>query len=534
MCHDVQEKENEYSQQHCVFIFYRCCFRSQKCQFLDVKVRPGVMRSVFQTNKAKIMHHPHARPHAQQTFCISITCTLALLCLNLDVMSSSSPSSSETAHKGMDPYQNMKNMVLFGTLGIGTNWVLPTVLFQQIPWFEERLPEGLCLATYLNASNACAVFAALVYYLITEYWYRIPHSVSLPALLSLSVFASIYVAFTYEYTVNDMSLYLYIGSFLGAVVGSFSAIIVNPFMTQFEARYISAARSGGSGAFLFCAVLGLIQSPGQNTRFSPRVFILIFSGIFVLPYFAYRKIVQDKLGLRQNTDHDSHENDSENDAQYLVEIATLNPHCSPSDAAEDSEMDNFPPAKDVIESIVPSSVEYMWHRAWFKFTLPYALSIGWVNFNTWGMLSAVTPFAMNHAAVNVSQYLLLALAYEIGSFTLVMGDLSTMYFKMRFDIALTVFTILTFTLYLAALNVEGFHTPTSGPVLVVVFSVGRFIEAHIVTSCFRAIATHLPPDQREDASRTLGLVDQISTALGVISSTILVTQLVNCNDSDDA
>lgn len=111
----------------------------------------------------------------------------------------------------MGTYQNMKNMVLFATLGIGTNWVLPTVLFQQIPWFEERQPEGLCLATYMNAANSCAVVGALLYYLITEYCYRIPHSVSMPSLLCLSLFASVYVAFTYEYTVNDLSLFLYFG-----------------------------------------------------------------------------------------------------------------------------------------------------------------------------------------------------------------------------------------------------------------------------------------------------------------------------------
>lgn len=425
----------------------------------------------------------------------------------------------------LDSAQNMKNMALFGTLGIGTNWVLPTVLFQQIPWFEERLPEGLCLATYMNASNACAVFVALMYYLMTEYCFHVPHSVSMPILLSLSVIASVYVAFTYEYTVNDISLFLYIGSFLGAIVGSFSAIIVNPFMTQFEARYISAARSGGSGAFLLCALLGLIQSPGQNTRFSPQVFILIFSGIFVLPYFAYRKIVNEKLGLRQVPEE-------EDEAENSVEITSLNPvNSTPSETLEGSEVKDFPPKEEI--EVINTPFVYMWNRPWFKFTLPYALSIGWVNFNTWGMLSAVTPFAMNHAAVNVSEYLLLALAYEIGSFTLVMGDLSTMYFKMRFNIALTVFTIFTFTIYLAALNIDGFHSPASGPIMVVIFSLGRFIEAHIVTSCFRAIANNLPPDQREDASRTLGLVDQISTALGVISSTILVTQLIDCSDNDD-
>jgi hypothetical protein len=405
------------------------------------------------------------------------------------------------------------------------------VLFQQIPWFEERLPEGLCLATYMNASNACAVFVALMYYLVTEYCYHIPHSVSMPILLSISVLASVYVAFTYDITINDRSVFLYFGSFLGAVVGSFSAIIVNPFMTQFEARYISAARSGGSGAFLFCAVLGLVQSPGQNTRFSPKVFILIFSGIFIFPFFAYRKIVKDKIGLREVSDEVDEEDAIEEKGEISIEITSLNPQHSSSESCGENELPNMPPKEEI--EVIHTPFVYMWNKPWFEFTLPYALSIGWVNFNTWGMLSAVTPFAMNHAAVNVSEYLLLALAYEIGSFTLVVGDISTMYFKMPFNISLLVFTIFTFMIYFAALNVDGFHTPSSGPLLVIIFSLGRFIEAHIVTSCFRAIANKLPADQREDASRTLGLVDQISTAIGVISSTILVTQLIDCSSEDD-
>lgn len=310
-------------------------------------------------------------------------------------------------------------------------------------------------------------------------------------------------------------------------MGSFSAIIANPFMTQFEARYISAARSGASGAFCFCGLLGLIQSPGKDPLFSPRVFILIFSGIFVLPYLAYRKIIQDKLGLREPKREEEEEDVDTNS----VEITSLNRLNAPSESLEGSAIDGFPGKEKV--ATIDTPFIHIWNRPWFKFTLPYALSVGWVNFNTWGMLSAVTPFAMNHAAVNVSEYLLLALAYEFGSFALVLGDLSTMHFKMPFNVGLILFTVFSFTIYLAALNVEGFHTPASGPILVVIFSLGRFIEAHIVTSCFRAIANNLPPDQREDASRTLGLVDQLATVLGVLVSTILVTQLVDCSESDD-
>lgn len=365
------------------------------------------------------------------------------------------------------------------------------------------------MATYLNVAAACAASCAFVYFFITENGYTVSHQVSVPILLSLSLAASVYVALTYSYTINGNSLFLFSGYYIGCIVGAFSAIIFNPFMARFEDKYISAARGGGSSAILFSAVLGLIQSPGQNPKFSPTFFILGFSILFIFPIFAYQKIVRNKIGLRQ-------ESKEEVDSDGLVLVNSL------IDASSDG----------VIKDEVNKSV-YMWNKPWFKFTLPYALSIGWVNYNTWGMLSAIAPFAMDFAAVNVSEYLLLALAYEIGAVALVLGDFSTLYFKMPFKIILPIFTVASFMVYLAALNVEGFQTSASGPALVVCFSVGRFIEAHVLTSSFRTIASNLPPGQRDEASRLLGLCDQISSTLGIITSTVLITLLIDCHNSDD-
>jgi uncharacterized protein YqgC (DUF456 family) len=412
-------------------------------------------------------------------------------------------------------YENMRRMLLFGMLGVGANWVLPTALLQQVPWFSEHLPEELCVATYMNVAAACAASSAFVYYFITENGFRVPHRVSVPILLTLSFMGSVYVALTYDYTVNGNSFYLFTGHYIGCVVGAFSAIIFNPFMAQFEAKYISAARGGGSSAILLSAVLGLIQSPGQNPRFSPTIFILIFSVLFLFPFFAYRKIVADKIGLRQVASTEE------------VEVVTddvkvlMDPLCAPSD-----------PEHTYINK-TRGNGEYMWNKSWFKFTLPYALSIGWVNFNTWGMLSAIAPFAMDYAAVNVSVYLLLALAYEIGAFALVLGDLSTIYFKLPYKAILPIFTVSSFMVYCAALQLSGFDTPASGPSLVACFSVGRFIEAHVLTSSFRTVANALPPGERDEASRMLGLFDQMSSTLGIITSTTLITLLIDCHSADD-
>lgn len=436
-----------------------------------------------------------------------------------------------------------RNYMLFAVFGAGANWLLPTILFQQIPWFENRVPEGLCIATYLNTSNSFALIGTLAYCYINKYHSEIPHSYTLPFILWLSVIGTLFAAFTYDYTIGGYSIFLFISTFMGATVGSLSAVVMNPFMTQFENIYITAARSGGSGSFLLCALLGIIQSPGSNTRFSPQVFLLIFAALFLLPIIAYRVIIREKIGLRAPSsdsdiaklrDVELSDFPSKSNAMKSIPNGQSNPLQPPAKAIHSEDIDiskHEAEEEQVSDHYHENSVLICVNTTnvpWIHYTLPYALSIGFVNFNTWGMLSALTPFAMHHAANGVSDSFLLALCYEIGCFTLVAGDVSTAFVRFPFRIVLPLFGILSLVIYLAAFKCPGFGTVASGPILVVVFCVGRFIEAHIVTECFRAIATHVPKLHREEASRALGIADQVSTVLGVVSSTVLVSQFSSC------
>ena len=113
------------------------------------------------------------------------------------------------------------------------------------------------------------------------------------------------------------------------------------------------------------------------------------------------------------------------------------------------------------------------------------------------------------------------------------GDLSTAFFKMRIYIGLTIFTSFCFTIYLASTNMSGFHTPSSPVIVIIIFSIERFIEAHLVTSTYRAIATEFDLKDRQPASRAVGMCDQASTTLGAVISTVLVTALYSCNQPTD-
>jgi len=173
---------------------------------------------------------------------------------------------------------------------------------------------------------------------------------------------------------------------------------------------------------------------------------------------------------------------------------------------------------------------------WLANVLPYMMTIAWINFNTWGMLSAVYPFAVEYSTISrsgseVSQSSAenLSIALQVAAVCLVAGDFSTTKLRLPFDVCLTVFTFLVFVIYLAASDlVPGlFQTSAAAPLIIAIFCFGRFLEAHMVTTTYR-VAGLYPLEQREDVSQAIGAADQFFTVLGAVFSTVLVSQITKC------
>jgi len=155
------------------------------------------------------------------------------------------------------------------------------------------------------------------------------------------------------------------------------------------------------------------------------------------------------------------------------------------------------------------------------------LSVSWVDFNTWGLLSAVTPFAFANVTSDGGAKFL-AVAYELGSIALVVGSLSTIYFRLRFSVAVAVFSAFALTIYAAAMGTRGFSSSAAAPMLVVVFTGSRFLEAHILTAAYRGIASEVEGRHRETAARTVSLCDLAIQTLGTSISTIVVSKYAHC------
>eukprot|EP01031_Cornospumella_fuschlensis_P027691 gene27691-33443_t len=437
------------------------------------------------------------------------------------------------------------NYALFMIMGAGANWVFSTALAQEIPYFENHNPEGLCIATYMNATTNFGLFAMAVYVYVHNYVKPIPYNYSVPCLLVLSSLGCFFSAIVYPVSAGGVSFMLYLCCALGGSVGALSSVIMNPFMTSFDNSYISAGRSGGSAFILLTAVVSSAQSPGaSHPRFTVAAYFCIFGVILLLPIMAYKYITVKQIGLR--TAAPASRGGGEEGGIVLSPLPHTHAHQPVKSGSEGSEKSAGEemaeaPAERHVAALQPlfAPLRYLQHSLvtedmhkdmpWLRETLPYMLTVGWVNFNTWGIMSAVIPFAMDAASTRGNGSLSLSIAYQVAAVLLVAGDMSTTVCKLPLLPCLLAFTLLCFVVYAAAMGAEGFAYPASAPLLIVAFSVERFLEAHMVTTSYRAVATQIAPQFRQAASRAVGMCDQGSTTTGALLSTLVVSLLFSCS-----
>lgn len=453
--------------------------------------------------------------------------------------------------------------------------MLVTILFQQVPYFQRHQPEGLCMATYMTVVSCCSLFVTLAYCYAHIFHRLLPTSFMIPVLLVTTFFGTIFSALTYHYTVANSSLYLLIALYLGAAVGSLQSVILNPFMTKYENLYISCARGGASLCYVVSSLLSIAQSPGDDPRFGPKIFLLIFSVILFFPMLAYREILSSGIGLKipSHTHVDEYPESAVEITNALHLADSTNSSSQVKEWGDECAVEN----EDNSSSISRSDCEASWlmwlvpreHRSEL---LPHMAAVGLVQFVTWGLLQSAMPFAFDFvmAPYSGSGSFYLAIAYEIGAdvyphivtlvdFTtnccvnclvlyvltggadiyvfmmttgnvgLVAGDLSTAFVSLHIPSLLVIFVTCATLICLTALHLAGMNSSQHmAGVLVALFSCCRFIEAHTLTSTYRTIASTFPPRLREQAARSVGVADQVCFFLGTAITSTVVFLLVSC------
>lgn len=470
-----------------------------------------------------------------------------------------------------------RTFLLFIMMGCGASWIFPNALAQQIPVFQATLPGGLCIATYMNAATNFSFVCSVSYVALNNAFGPFPHRICVPILLTLGAIGAFLAAATYTVVVNGIPIMLLICCALGGGVGGLSNVVMNPFITRFKNDFISASRSGTSVGTLLTALLAVVQNPGSadDGRFSTSTYLAIFGAFLSFPIVAYAIIVHYRLGLRESTVDpmqfreiaDTSEHDCEFVGRRTALDSSVGYNCDHDANIVNAVMSpmatrrsNSPAEENATESLKPETIvaaifkqfqysnitgeyhenpksllnivscglrTYLDRHPWLLHAMPYMCSIGWVNLNQWGILSAVVPFAM----ASVSKHggsLTLSIAYQFGALGLLAGDLSTVYFRVPLHVCVIVFTISALILYGCALHLISSTSSAAPPLLIVVWTISRYFEAHVSTSTYRCIATEFPIEHREAAARACGLTDQVCTTLGTIISTTIISSYGNC------
>ena len=422
----------------------------------------------------------------------------------------------------------------FCIFGMGPSWVFASLVFQEIPYFQRYQPEGFCISAFMNASVNFGSVLSVVYALVLQRCNcTISTSIFFPFLLSVPFFGTIFAAFLHSYCVGGLSLFIFLSCFLGGCVGSLSSLFLNPFMSAFESNLISSYRAGNSIGILIVSLTSLIQSPGSNqTRFSPTIYFMIFAIILAFPIIFYKQIIND---YQHHTNYmvTNHIPPKDyNPSLQDIPPCDESPQCTPSDSETDVETDDITTPLHRKNHILFTVIKNQSESGQIIFNstvLRLMVIIGWTNFNAWGILPAAVPFVTNIATAGVNSSFYLNIAYSLGGFLMVFGDLSTMFFRLPLNFSVATFTLCALSIYAINFNLCHSFQVFLPPMVILLYSAGRFFESHMITSAYRAIASSsLSAADKQAATRAVSYSDQFCTILGVVFSTILVKSTVTC------
>ena len=135
--------------------------------------------------------------------------------------------------------------LLFGLLGIGTNYLVPVGLFLQVPLMQTVLPEGIRLASSMNVAVNTPIIISVFYvmYRSRPKTFRKPKpgieqrgapslrrdALIIALLLGNVVAALLASAGWHAVTAGGVSLVLFIACAIAGTVGSMSAVVLMPW-----------------------------------------------------------------------------------------------------------------------------------------------------------------------------------------------------------------------------------------------------------------------------------------------------------------
>lgn len=167
--------------------------------------------------------------------------------------------------------------LIFMTIGMGVSYGLCNALYLEVPWFESTQPEGIRLSAWMGmAGTIAAAFSLVISRSGVVNKFSGHKSTLVLIILNISLF--LFIAFTWSSTIGGLSVFVFLVTFGGGMIGNFQFMILLPWVSaNFPPTATNALFSGSSLMSFICVVMQLIQSPGANPRFSPTWYFFILA-----------------------------------------------------------------------------------------------------------------------------------------------------------------------------------------------------------------------------------------------------------------
>jgi len=358
----------------------------------------------------------------------------------------------QTSHRTKE---TLLTAVLFLLSGCPNSFSIQDTLWLELPWFEISQPEGFTLASWLLLMQAVSSFIFLGWFYIET------HVVTCSKILVLycSSFAtmviSIVLSFGWHFTVDGLSLFLFLGSFVGQMVGWVQYIFVIPWIANnFNPRMISAFASGNPFMIIFLVCLELIQEPGGDRNFSPGGYYRLAAIVYAITCGVCVYTFNRGIGRITTTDE-------------VKELETWR--------------------KSLCNQIFPRE---------FWDTKFYTFGRIWANQLTWTAVPIALPYAADNTTTSSSSdgEDFLQWATALGYLTLLLGSVASYIPTEKFWLkqTLIVNTMANLIVILAAVDLGDWSTWLMKAILMTAVAASRFSVGWFVPLCFRELAKRFP------------------------------------------
>lgn len=190
---------------------------------------------------------------------------------------------------------SLVNLVLYVLFGCSSSWSLINTFYCELAWIETTQPEGVDFAAWIGLMQAVgSVIVLFIFYIDTLLLCR--RKVFVYAISALSVLTCLVLSFSWDFTVNGVSLFLQSGVVMASIIGWVQFVTIIPWLVRnFNPRMLSAFLAGDGLMTLNLVILEIIQEPGGARTFSPNVFYLLAAMIYSASFVVAVYILQNDI-----------------------------------------------------------------------------------------------------------------------------------------------------------------------------------------------------------------------------------------------